>query len=198
MTISITIPYRDRYHLYRYGIGIEIVIDVEAVDVVAAYYVVDNLADVIPVLWNTRIEYVQYIVGKHPFGICYGYVVGGQGGSTLCLGAIGVYPRMQFHSALMALVYHPLQGVPVRRWRLSLNTCKEAAPRLELALVEGITLWTHLENDGVDTITLQFIKLLRQGSLHSRRGHTLELSVYTLYPRTPEFPFLGISRNEDE
>ena len=72
---------------------------------------------------------------------------------------------MNLHSTLMTLLNHPLQRVPIRRRSLALDTGKELAPRFEVALIKGIAFGTHLEDDGIHAILLQFIKLLGEHRL---------------------------------
>ena len=67
---------------------------------------------------------------------------------------------MNLHSTLMTLLNHPLQRIPIRRWCLALDTGQKLAPRFEVALVKGIAFCTHLEDDGIHAILLQFVKLL--------------------------------------
>ena len=73
---------------------------------------------------------------------------------------------MQFHATLMTLLDHPFQRILIRTGRLALCTREEAAPWLHAALVEGIALRPHLEDDGVTTIFLQFVELVAQYALH--------------------------------
>lgn len=40
------------------------------------------------------------------------------------------------------------------------DTGEELAPRFKITLIKGITFGTHLEDDGIHAILLQFVKLL--------------------------------------
>jgi hypothetical protein len=53
-----------------------------------------------------------------------------------------------------------------------------------------ITLWAHLEDDGIDSVFLELVQLIGQGLLHFLRTYTLELSVHALNPCTAKFAFL--------
>ena len=79
---------------------------------------------------------------------------------------------MNLHSTLMTLLNHPLQRIPIRRWSLALDTGEKLAPRFKITLIKGITFGTHLEDDGIHTILLQFIQLSGEHSLNLLRTLT--------------------------
>ena len=97
---------------------------------------------------------------------------------------------MQFHTSAVTLVNHPLQRVPIRLRSHALLSCQIVAPRLQLALVEGVALGADLEDDSIASIFLQFVQLVAARALHSLRTDALKLSVYALYPCPSEFTFL--------
>ena len=72
---------------------------------------------------------------------------------------------MNLHSTLMTLLNHPLQRVPIRQRGLALDTGEELTPRFEVTLIKGIAFGTHLEDDGIHAILLQFIELLGEHRL---------------------------------
>ena len=88
------------------------------------------------------------------------------------LGTERIDPCMKFHTTVVALLNHPLQRIPVRRRSLSLHTRQITAPWLILTGIERITLSTHLEDDGIHTILLQFIQLSGEHSLNLLRTLT--------------------------
>ena len=116
-------------------------------------------------------------------------MIGSQRRCALRLRTIRINPRMQLHTTLMTLVYHPLQRVPIGRRCLTLLACQETTPRFYATLIERITFRTHLEDNRVDTIFLEFIQLIRQSLLHLLRSHSQELSVHTLNPSTAKLTF---------
>ena len=162
----------------------------EAVDVISAHDVLHDVADILAVLRQTRIQQQLSVVVEGTLWVLHAHVVHGKccGGLGLC--TIGINPSMDFHSALVALIHHPLQRIPVGRRGLSLLTGEETAPRFKAALVEGVALRSYLEDDGVDTVALQLIELRRERLLHLLGSHAQELSVNTLYPSSSEFPFV--------
>ena len=95
------------------GVGVEVVVVVESVNVVAPQYVAAYVADEVAVLLQRGVQYVLPVVAEHPSGVSYGHVALRQlvGGLRLC--AVGVDPCMQLHSAFVALLRHPLKRVPV-------------------------------------------------------------------------------------
>ena len=171
------------------GIGVEVIVNVDAVHVVARHDVRHHQADVLPALRQGGVEEELVAVGDEPFGVYIINMIGRQ----LVLGrvphAVRVYPGVQLHAALVAFVYHELQGIPIRVGRLSLHPRQVAAPRLQARGVERIGLRAYLEEDGVDARLLQGVELVDQRLLHFLRRHTFELAVDGLYPGTAKFAF---------
>ena len=169
-----------------YRIGIEIVVDMQSVHVITCQNIADHLADEVAILLDGRIQQCQTIVVEATLRIAVGHMIAGQRVCRLGFGTIGINPCVQLHIALMTLLYHPLQRVPIRLGRPTLLARQIVAPRLQLTLIECIALRAHLEDDGITTILLQFVQLVAQRLLHLLCGHTLKLSVDTLYPGTTE------------
>ena len=171
-------------------IRIEIIVDMETVDIIAADDIVDHPADIVAVLRLPRIEDILSVVSEDAARFSCCNMVGGQlmGGLGLC--PIRIDPRMEFHAPFVALVYHPLERIPVRRRCQPLLSGEETAPRLQFAGVERIALRSYLEDDGVDAVLLQFVELIRQRALHFLGRHTEELSVHALYPCSSELSLL--------
>ena len=102
------------------------------------------------------------------------------------LGTIGVDPGMEFHAAAVALVDHPLQRVPVRRWCLALHARQELAPGFYLAGIECIALGSDLEDNGIDAILLQFVELPGKHRLNLLGTLPHKLSIDALNPCATE------------
>lgn len=178
----------------RSWIRIKIIVDVQTIHIIATHNVVYHLINIFPVGWVTRVENKLSCIRKYLAGLLDGNMIAGQSGSTLGFGTIRINPCVQFHSALMTLFYHPLQWIPKRVWCLSLHACQETTPWFITTLIERIALGPHLEDDGIDTILLQFIQLITQRALHVGRSHSFELPIYTLNPSPSKLTFLQIIR----
>ena len=178
------------------GVGIEVVVHVNAIYIIAADDVIDDLADIVPVLLQCRIEDILSVVRKHALGMCDGNMIRGQGCRCLCLGSIRIDPRVQFHASLMALFDHPLQWIPIGIWRFALHAREEAAPWFVFAGIECVTFSTHLKDDSVHAVGMEGIELLGQRTAHLVRCETVELSVDTLNPCTAELTFLSIAEHD--
>ena len=172
------------------GIRIEVVVNVQSVHIVAAHNVAHHLADVVTALLQGRIQQRQPVVLERPLRVPHHHVVTGIGVSHLGLGAIGINPRVQLHTATVALLHHPLQRVPVGIGTAALLARQIVAPRLQRTLVQRVALRPHLEDDGITAILLQLVQLVRQRTLHHLCSNSLKLSVDTLNPRTTELTFL--------
>ena len=64
-----------------------------------------------------------------------------------------IEPRMELHAARMTLIYHELKRIEPALRRLALLPAQIQAPRLKLALVEGVGTSPDLEEHGVDVYT---------------------------------------------
>ena len=176
------------------GIGIEVVIDVQAVDIIARHNITDDVANIVAAGLLGRIQQRQTVVLKRPLGMFYNDVVAGIFVRQFRLGTIGINPCVQLHAALVALVDHPRQRIPIGIGFCALFASQIVAPRLDIALVERVALGANLEDDGVATVFLQFVQLIGQRLFHRLGTHALELSIHALNPRTAELSFLYIER----
>ena len=113
-----------------HGIGIEVVIDVQTVDIIACHNVADDVADIVAAGLLGWIQQRQAIVLKRPLGMFYNDVVAGIFVRHFRLGTIGVNPCVQLHAALVALVDHPRQRIPIGIRLGALFASQIVAPRL--------------------------------------------------------------------
>ena len=170
-------------------IGIEIVIHMNTIYIIAAHDIFYNFTDIVAIFRYSRVQDKLIVICKTTHRLANGNMILCQFLRTFCFGTIWINPCMEFHMTLMTLIDHPLQWIPVRTWCYTLLPSKESAPRFDLTLIESITLRTYLEDNHIYTIFLQLIELICQCLLHFLGSHTLELSVYALNPRTTHFPF---------
>ena len=143
-----------RNHLSSCGIRIEIIIHMDAIDIIACHDILSHRTDIVAVLGDARIQDELLVIGEAALRMHHAHMIGSQHRGTLSLGAIRVDPRMQFHTTLVTLLYHPLQRIPIRRRCLALLSRQKTAPGLYTTLIECITLWSHLEDDGIYPILL--------------------------------------------
>ena len=156
VVVGVELPAVGNAHA-RHGVGVEVVVDVQSVDIVSGHDVLDDHADIVAVLRNAGIQDFQAVVVETTLRVPHRNMVVDQFLGRLGLGPIGVDPCVQLHASQMALLNHPLQGVPVGRWGSALSAGKETAPRLEAAGIERIALRTNLEDNGIDAIFLQLV-----------------------------------------
>ena len=172
--------------LSRHGIGVEIVIHVDGVHIVAVHDVAHDAADVLARLGIARVEVQLSAVLHEQLRVLVVRMQGRERCRAFGLRPVRVDPGMQLHAPLVAFGHHKLQRVPHRRGRLALHTGQEAAPRLVGRGVQRVAFRPHLEDDGVDAGLFQMIQLTYEGGLQGRDRHPLELSVHALNPRAPE------------
>ena len=181
-----------RYLLTCNGIRIEVIVNVYSIHIITAHNVVYNLAVVVSGLFQSWIENELASIGKCPVGMQGGDMTGGERGRPLGLSPERIDPGVQLHATFVALLDHPLQRIPVRQRGTALLPCKITAPWFQVTLVERIALRAYLEDDGIDAVSFQYIKLPTKFLLDRLRGHPYELSVDALDPSTTELPFLSI------
>lgn len=78
--------------------------------------------------------------------------------------------------------YRDYYYLPSEDQALHKSVAMKTTPRLYVTLVESITFCTYLEDDGIYSITFQFIQLVDEVFLHNFSTHSHKLSVYALYP----------------
>ena len=173
-------------------IGIKIVVDVQTIDIVTAHNVGRHITDVALVFDLPRVENDESVVGEKAIGFEPIGVVGRQFFGVFGLGAEGIDPSMQLHTATMALAHHPFEGIPTGI--LSLTAGKPTTPGFVAAAIEGVGFGTHLEHHGIDTGSLQHIELVGEVGLHLLARHTEELAVDALDPSTAHFALRSFKR----
>ena len=170
-------------------VGIEIVVDVQAVDIITAYNVRCHTADVSAVFLQGGVHNEQAVVTKAALGMAHGVMRVGQERCALRLGAERINPGVDFHAALVALLHHPGQRVPTLFGSLSLLSGQETRPRLVAAFVERVGLTAHLKHDDVHAAALHHVELVDKVALHLLTAHALKLAVDDLNPSTAKFAF---------
>ena len=132
-------------------VGVEVVVYVDAVDVVA-FDDVDH--DVEGALLDGGLAWVHPEVGSVLFdhcGVGFAEVVVGDGVLLgWVLGAVGVEPAVQFDAVFVAFVHHEFEGVPGGVGGLALLAGEVFAPGFEFAFVEGVGRGADLEDEGVE------------------------------------------------
>ena len=184
--------------LSGYGVGVEVVVDMEAVNIVATDDVLHHLTDVLAVLVEGGVEDEQVVISEEALGPLHIGVVVGQLGGTFRLGAVGIYPGVEFHLSLVTFAYHPFQRVPVGCGGLTLQAGEETAPRFIGGSVHSIGFTAYLKHHGVDATLLHSIELFGEASLRAFGAEALELAVDDLHPRTAELAFRGCGNGEGE
>ncbi len=168
------------------GIGVEVVVEVYAVDIVAGHDIAHHRGDMVAVGRLAGVEVQSPVVPHRALGMAAGYVPGRHALAAGGRDAVGVEPGVQLHAAGVGLVDDKLQRVPCRRRRLASGT-EIAAPWLEPRGIEGVGLRAHLEDDGVDAGGLQRVELRAQVCLVGGGGAAgIVVAVYGLEPRSAE------------
>ena len=140
-------------------IGIEIVVHVQSVHIVASDDVLYDHASVHAVGFQGGIEDIKVAILEIAVGMFHTIVVGGELTGAFGLGPVGIDPGVQFHATGMTLIHHPCQGIPAIGGGKALLTRQVAAPGLITRLVERVALSTYLEKNGIDTCSMQHVEL---------------------------------------
>ena len=168
-------------------IGVEIVVNVQAVDIITAYNVRCHTADVSAVFLQGGVHNEQAIIFKATLGVAHSIMRVSQERRAFRLGAEGINPSVDFHAALVALLHHPGQRVPALFGSLSLLSGQEARPRFVATLVKRVGLTAHLKHDDVHAAALHHVELVDEVALHLVAAHALKLAVDDLNPSTAKF-----------
>ena len=128
------------------GIGVEIVVHVNCVDIIARDDVAHHGADEFAALRQSRVEVGLPAILHKPFGV---FVIDVPGCEffhfALGVGhAIGVEPSVEFHAAVVTFGNHKLQRIPIGIGRLAKFAGEIHAPRLEIRGIESIGFGAHL------------------------------------------------------
>ena len=143
-----------------HGVWIEIVVDMKAVDIVAPYNVASYAAYPLAVLGTSGVEENKPVVIEEKLRVTLIGMIDGQESGALRLRTIRIDPCMKLHATGVTLLNHPLQRVPERIGRRALLTSQIAAPRLQFAGIQCITLHSYLKEDRIDAILLELVELI--------------------------------------
>ena len=180
------------------GVRIEIVVDVEAVDVVAAHNIGSYLTDIMAVFSFSGIENQKAVIRKTTIGIQLRRVISRQSARAFRLRTERIDPRVQLHPAQVALLHHPSQRVPIRRGRHALTPRKVTAPRLVGTIIQGIAFHSHLEDNRIHAAGFKGVELAGQIGLHSFALQALKLPVNGLNPRASKLALRKLLRHKRE
>ncbi len=135
--------------LAGHGVGVEVVVEVHAVDVVVLHAVQDRRVDVLAGLRQARVEVELAAVGPHPVGVLP-RGVGGQELRRVRLhrDAVRVVPGVQLEVACVRLRHD--EGERVEARVAALRAGEVLRPRLVGAGPERVGRRPHLDEDGVE------------------------------------------------
>ncbi|OAV73558.1 hypothetical protein Barb7_02953 [Bacteroidales bacterium Barb7] len=181
----------------RRRIGIEIIIHVNGIHVIAADYIPHDTTDKLPVFGNARVKKQLLVIGDKAFRIAVIDMAVRQICRPVRAGAVRVQPRMKLHRPLMALVNQESRYVKVSLRCPSLPSGVKAAPRLNLRTVKGIRLRSYLKDNGIDAAIVQIVQLADEIPLQLSDRH---LPVFflkgCLYPRSAKLVFRILCRRD--
>ena len=127
----------------------------DGIDIVALYDVADDGADIADALRIAWIHVELLAVADEELGRVLSSVVRRQISLGVACTTIGIDPSVELHTAGVALVDDEAQRIPRGVRRFALLTGEVLTPGLVGALVESITLGTHLEDDRVAAQTVE-------------------------------------------
>ena len=125
------------------------------IDIVALDDVAYDGADIADALWIAWIHVELLAVADEELGRLLSSVIRRQISLSIACTTIGIDPSVELHTSGVTLVDDEAQRVPRGVGCFALLTGEVLTPGLVGALVEGITLGTHLEDDRIATEALQ-------------------------------------------
>ena len=128
---------------------IEIIIEMNAVNVVALRNIGNHAEDIIPHGGQAWIERNGGPVAEQPFGVLFGYVRWYKIGELRSRShrSVRIEPSVQLHPSFVAFLNGKLQRIPTGV--SALRTGKGRRPRLYGTAVQGIALVAHLKKDRI-------------------------------------------------
>lgn len=162
-------------------VGVEVVVDVHAVDVVAAQHVGDDGQRVRGGAGLGRVEPELVAVAPHQRRLRHRHVRRHVGRLRRGMArAVGVEPGVQLEPAPVRLGDPERQRVPRRLRRQALRPAEELGPRLQCRRVDRVAARPHLQHDGVEPDAVRMVEQRqRLGSLlrHRQPGQARPVDV---------------------
>ena len=178
------------YRFARGRVGVEVIVDMNAVHIVALQNVAHHLADEITVLLICRIKQHLPVVTEKPMRLTVRQMVGGQrllGGRRH---PVGIEPSMELHAAAVCLGDGEFHRIPHRIRSFAPFAGQPCAPGLQLRLVDGIGRRPHLEYHHIAAGILQLVELVHDIGPGLFGALVLPLTLADdMKPGPPELPF---------
>ncbi len=168
------------------------------IHIVSRYDIFHYTTNKFTVFGQTGVEKQLSAILNESFRILPIDMVGSQLVVDICFHPVGVKPGVELHASFVAFVDDKCQRIKVRIVGcLTLPSCQESAPRLQIRFVKSICFGANLENHGVDSCLIQFAYHFCNVVFHGSTVHFLIPCLsYGLYPSTAKFVFgsrIGLS-----
>ena len=128
-----------------FGVGVKVVIDMDAIDGVAANDIEDDIENIASGGGNSWIEPKLAGVVTNPFGVKAGDVVGSEGVFGVDGGAEGIEPSVELETSGVGGMDGEREGIVA--WGGALMSGEKSGPGLGLGLIEGVAGGANLEED---------------------------------------------------
>lgn len=170
----------------RRRVRIEIIVEMDAIDVVTADDVEDDLDGVVACVRFPGIEPRVAAVLADELGLLAGDMVGRHGGVGLQPGAEGIEPGVEFQSMRMGLAHREGQRIPEGLRSLALVSAQEFRPGFVGGIVEGVAGRPDLEEQCVQVQAgCEFDEIAELGLLLGDRETGAAWPVDVLHRRHP-------------
>ena len=152
-------------------VGIEVVVDVHAIHVVAAHDILDDAERLLDHGGLTRIHPQVAAVALHECWTCRCDVCRVERAPVAGMTrAVRIEPCMQLDAARMCLAHHEGQRIPRRQRCAALRAGEVDRPGLDRRRIHGVGRWSHLKDHRVHAQRLRAIEHRNQFLLLLRRG----------------------------
>ena len=148
--------------LASHRIGIEVVVHMDGIHVVALHDVNHHRANPRTALGQSGIEVEPFVKDDEILGMLPVKVIARKVEVLRHIHAVRIDPGVELHAALVAKADQVFHRVPFRLWCLALLARQKTAPGLIAAAIERITFWTHLEDDGIEARLVKGLDELRK------------------------------------
>ena len=132
------------------GIGIEVVVQVDAINVIATDHIHNHAQGIAARAGVGRVEHDHLASGADQFGMGVGHEVPGGGGFVIARAhAEGIEPGVEFQAAPVAFGDGESQGIIIRLGGEAHFAGEKGRPRLDFGIVKRVAAGADLEEDGV-------------------------------------------------
>ena len=151
------------FDVFLQAVGVEVIVYVQAIDIVSADYLLCNLLQEVHNLGIAGVEVEFVPVVLHPFRMGDAHVQAVVRGDIVSADAQGINPGVDLHPAVMRHMH--CQRQRVKAWIAPFGARQHRAPWQQFRWIKRIHIADYLEDEGIAAKLAQAFDLLDQANL---------------------------------